>query len=225
MKRVLIACEFSGTVREAFRKRGFDAWSCDLLPSDDNSPYHHQVDVSCMWQIKKWDLMIAHPPCTYLCNSGVCWLHPNTGQRTKKNYTKAQCIARWRALGESVDFFNALQTANIPHIAIENPIPHKFARDGWVGRVGGSCGVGKYTQIIQPHQFGHAETKATCLWLKNLPKLTPTNQVSLPTDRQKRMRLHYLSPGPDRWKIRSKTYQGIADAMAEQWGDYINAGV
>lgn len=226
MKRVLVACEFSGTVREAFRKRGFDAVSIDIIPSDDQSPYHYQMDVLKYLETvhAPIDLMIAHPPCTYLCNSGVCWLHPAKGAtRTKKNYTDQQCVDRWAELAKSIDFFNSLQAANIKHIAIENPIPHKYAKRGWQTTTGAySSGIGKYTQIIQPYQFGHAETKATCLWLKNLPKLTPTKMVLLPVDRAKRMRLHYLSPGPDRWKIRSKTYQGIADAMAEQWGDYIN---
>jgi len=229
-KRVLVACEFSGRVREAFRNRGFEAWSCDILPSEDNSIHHLQEDVLEILRrsdlcggVFQWDLMIAHPPCTYLCNSGVCWLHFGTGKRTKKNYTAQQCEERWKGLEKAIAFFLALRGANIPHIAIENPIPHKFAKDGWIDfnlktRV---HGIGKYTQIIQPWQFGHPETKATCLWLKNLPKLEPTNKVSVSTDRKKRMRLHYLPPSKDRWKQRSITYRGIADAMAKQWGDYI----
>lgn len=195
--RVLIACEFSGIVREAFRKRGHDAWSCDLLESEDESEYHIQWDaakVSRGWWpwpqfCPSWDLMIAHPPCTYLANSGVRWLHGNE--------------ERLRQLDKACVLFNKLKTAPIKHIAIENPIPHKYAVSQ----------IGKYNQIIQPWQFGHGETKATCLWLKNLPKLVPTNIVEGRTPR-----VHHASPGPDRWKERSRTLQGIADAMAEQWG-------
>lgn len=217
-KRVLVACEYSGTVREAFRKRGFDAYSCDILPADDGEKvYHFQQDALSVLDLN-WDLMIAHPPCTYLCNSGVCWLHGKKGSRTKKNYTTTQALTRWVMLRDAMIFFSALKDSNIPHIAIENPIPHKYAKYGFKDF---PYGIGKYTQIIQPYWFGHPETKQTCLWLKNLPKLAATHHVGLPIDRRKRMRLHYLPPGPDRWKIRSKTFQGIADAMAEQWGDYI----
>lgn len=222
MKRVAVICETSGKVREAFRKRGFHAVSVDLLPSVDNSSYHFQTDAITFLQTSApFDLMVAHPTCTYLCNSGVCWLHPGKGTRTKKNYNPTQCNLRWEKLYEAMEFFNLLRERDdIEHIALENPIPHKYAVYGtkefpW--------GIGKYTQIIQPYQFGHPETKATCLWLKNLPKLEPTNIVKLPKDRKKRMRLHYLPPGPDRWKIRSETFQGIADAMAKQWGDYIES--
>lgn len=193
--RVLVACEFSGVVREAFRKRGHDAWSCDLLPPEDGSKYHIQDDV-----LKHlddgWDMMIAHPPCTYLCNSGVRWLHRDS--------------SRWEHLKPACDFFNTLKNRDIPKIAVENPIPHGYARKE----------IGYYTQIIQPWQFGHPETKATCLWLKNLPKLKPTKNVYeqmklLPKSQSQR--LFYYS-GKDRWKVRSKTFQGIAEAMAEQWG-------
>src|SRR6266576_1516283 len=169
-KRVVVACEFSGTVREAFRKRGFHAVSVDLLPAADGmNGWHFQTDIlKFLATSAPFDLMIAHPPCTYLCNSGVCWLHPATGHRTKKNYTDAKCLFRWINLQQSVIFFNALKDANIPNIAIENPIPHKFATGSWATRgVGQQCrGIGKYDQIIQPWQFGHPETKATCLWLK-----------------------------------------------------------
>lgn len=194
--RVLVACEYSGRVREAFRKLGHDAWSCDLLPSDDNSPYHIQGDV--LEQLDKgWDLMIAHPPCTYLANSGVSWLYKQEG--------------RWQNMKEGAEFFKLLLDAPIPKIAVENPIMHKYAVE-IIGR--------RQDQSIQPYEFGHLERKATCLWLKNLPKLEPTNNVKeemLKLPKNIQQRLHYLPPSKDRWKLRSTTYQGIADAMAAQW--------
>ena len=197
--RVLVACEYSGKVREAFRALGHDAWSCDLLPADDNSPHHIQGDVLEVIG-QGWDMMVAHPPCTYLTNSGVSWLHKRP--------------ARWAKLDAGAAFFKALMDADIPRIAIENPIPHKYA----VERIGGV----KYTQIVQPWMFGHAERKATCLWLKGLPKLAETDnvkEVMLALPRNKQHRLHYLPPSTDRWKIRSETFQGIADAMAAQWSE------
>jgi hypothetical protein len=188
--RVLVACEFSGVVRNAFRELGHEAYSCDLLPSEDDSKYHFQCDVFEIINTYEWDLMIAHPPCTYLCNSGVYWLHKD--------------ITRWPLLHEGAIFFKKLLNANIPKIAIENPIMHKYAKNI----------IDKnQTQVIQPWQFGHGETKATCLWLKNLPKLKPTNIVE-----GREQRLHKLPPSKDRWKLRSTTYKGIAEAMAKQWG-------
>jgi hypothetical protein len=181
-----VACEFSGIVRDAFTAKGWDAWSCDLLPSE-KSGQHIQDDVLKHLD-EGWDMMIAHPPCTRICNSGVCWLQ-------KRNL--------WNQMQESAEFFKALLTCKIPRIAVENPIPHKYALE-IIGR--------KYDQIIQPWQFGHGETKATCLWLKSLPKLVPTNIVS-----GRMQRSHLESPSPDRWKNRSRTYPGIASAMAEQW--------
>jgi len=194
--KVLVACEFSGIVRQAFRDKGHDAWSCDILPSDDNSSFHIQDDVMNHLD-KDWDLMIAHPPCTFLSNSGVCWLHKDP--------------SRWKKLSDGCKFFNLLKNTKIPRIAVENPIPHKYAKSE----------IGDYSQIIQPYQFGHLERKATCLWLKNLPKLTHTDNVfdemkKLPKNKQQR--LHYLPPSKDRAKIRSTTFKGIADAMADQWG-------
>jgi hypothetical protein len=185
--KVLVACEFSGAVRDAFRANGHDAWSCDLLPSD--SPYHIQGDVLSVLD-QGWDLMIAHPPCTFLCNSGVRWLHERP--------------ERWAELDKGAEFFKALMDAPIPKIAVENPIPHKYA----VERIGR-----KYDQLIQPWQYGHGETKATCLWLKGLPKLVPTDIVE-----GREQRIWKLPPSPDRWAERSKTYTGIAKAMADQWG-------
>lgn len=183
--RVLVACEYSGKVRAAFRKLGHDAWSCDLLPSDDDSRYHFQEDVfELLKQPYEWDLMIAHPPCTHLAVSGARWF---------KNKQTEQA--------EALEFVQKLLDAPIPRIALENPISIISTK------------IRKPDQIIQPWQFGHGETKATCLWLKNLPKLVPTNIVS-----GRENKVHRMSPSKDRWKLRSMTYQGIADAMAEQWG-------
>lgn len=180
--RVLIACEFSGIVRDAFAVRGHDAWSCDLLPSETEGR-HIQDDIIKRLTWTHWDLMIAFPPCTHLCVSGARWF---------KDKQEEQAGA--------IEFFRMLAGAPIDKICIENPIGIMSTK--WR----------KPDQIIQPWQFGHGETKATCLWLKNLPKLTPTNIVS-----GRSPRVHFVSPGPDRWKERSRTLQGIANAMAQQW--------
>lgn len=196
--KVLVACEYSGKVREAFRKLGHDAWSCDLLPADDNSPYHIQGDVMQILE-QGWDLMIAHPPCTYLTNAGVTWLYKDP--------------LRWKDLIDGAVFFRTLLHAPMPKIAVENPIMHKYAKQ----IIGGS-----QTQVIQPYHFGHLEQKGTTLWLKGLPPLKPTTNLKAETfalPNKERQRLHWASPGPDRWKLRSETYQGIADAMAAQWGN------
>lgn len=187
--RVLVACEFSGTVRNAFRNKGIEAYSCDLLPSDDNSKHHYQCDVMEIIN-DKWDMMIAHPPCTFLCNSGVTWLHRQPD--------------RWDKMREGARFFKQLMDSDIPKIAIENPIMHKYAVE-IIGK--------RQDQLVQPWMFGHGETKATCFWLKGLPKLKPTKIVD-----GREQRLHKLPPSKDRWKLRSLTYKGIAEAMAEQWG-------
>ena len=186
---VLIACEFSGTVRDAFRKLGHNAWSCDLIPSESlEGVYHFEGDVK--WWINnpewQWDLMIAHPPCTHLAVSGA------------RHFASKQASGVQQ---EALDFVRYLMNAPIKHICIENPISIISSK------------IRKPDQIIQPWQFGHGETKATCLWLKNLPKLTPTNIVE-----GREAKVHRMPPGPNRWKDRSRTYQGIADAMAEQWG-------
>lgn len=185
--KVLVACEESGTVRDAFIAKGHDAISCDILPTSKPGP-HYQGSVLDIMN-DGWDMMIAHPPCTRLCNSGVMWLK-------RRNL--------WDDLRKGAEFFKALLEADIPKIAVENPIPHKYALE-LIGS--------KYSQIVQPGQFGHGETKATCFWLKGLPLLTPTNIVE-----GREQRLHKLPPSKDRARLRSITFQGIAEAMAEQWG-------
>ncbi len=181
--KVLVACEYSGTVRDAFRAAGHDAMSCDLLPTDVPGP-HYQGDVRDVLG-DGWDLMIAHPPCTHLAVSGARWFHLKRQEQA-----------------EALDFVRLLMDAPIPRIAVENPVSVISSR------------IRKPDQIIQPWQFGHGETKATCLWLKGLPALKPTNVVD-----GREARVHRLPPSADRWKIRSATYAGIAAAMADQWGD------
>jgi hypothetical protein len=181
--RVLVGCEYSGRVREAFRNIGHDAWSCDLLESEDSSPYHIIGDVIKLLE-DQWDLAIFHPPCTHLAVSGSRWF---------KDKAKEQA--------EALDFVRMLMDAPIERIAIENPISVISSK------------IRKPDQIIQPWMFGHGETKATCLWLKGLQKLIPTNIVD-----GREARVHRMSPSPNRWKERSRTYIGIANAMAEQWG-------
>lgn len=180
--KVLIACEFSGIVRKFFRDMGHDAWSCDLLPAEDKSEYHIQDDVLNHLD-DGWDLMIAFPPCTYLAVSGARWFK----DRPEKQK-------------EALVFVEKLMNANIPRIAIENPISVISSK------------ICKPDQIVQPWMFGHGETKATCLWLKNLPLLKPTRRV-----KGRKPKVHFASPGPDRWKVRSRTYRGLARAMAKQW--------
>lgn len=201
--RVLVACEYSGTVRDAFRALKHDAWSCDLLPSDVGGP-HIQGDALEAIRKQRWDLLIAHPPCTYLCNSGLHWNKRVPGREQKTI--------------EALAFFEALLNAPVPRVAIENPI----------GKA--STVVRKPDQIIQPYEFGHDASKATCLWLRNLPLLQPTKHVEprwvmgpsgvkLPRwSNQTDSGQNKLPPSKDRWKIRSTTYAGIAVAMADQWG-------
>ena len=192
--KVLVACEYSGIVREAFILKGHDAWSCDLLPTDQPSDKHIQGDVLEIIN-DKWDLIIAHPPCTHLSVSGAArW---------------AEKVADGRQQA-AIKFVEDIWNANCPFIAIENP----------VGALSTRSKLGKASQYIQPFEFGHAEQKKTGLWLKGLPKLIPTDVIDVSNlpDNQ-RQRLHYLPPSKDRWKIRSTTFQGIADAMADQWGN------
>jgi hypothetical protein len=181
--KVLVACEYSGIVRDAFIASGHQAMSCDLLPTDKDGP-HHQGNVLEILD-DGWDLMIAHPPCTHLAVSGARWF----------KHKKQQQL-------EALNFVQQLLEAPIPKIALENPISTISSK------------IRKPDQVIQPWQFGHGETKATCLWLKNLPKLLPTNIVD-----GRENRVHKMPPSPDRWKLRSTTYKGIAQAMAQQWGD------
>jgi hypothetical protein len=180
--KILVACEFSGIVREAFKTKGHDAYSCDLLPTE--IPGNHIQDDVLEIINQGWDMMIAHPPCTHLASSGARWF---------KNKINEQ--------QEAINFFMDLMNCGIPKIALENPIGIM------------STQYRKPDQIIQPWQYGHGETKATCLWLKNLPLLKPSNIVS-----GREARIHKLPPSPERWKLRSRTFAGIAEAMANQWG-------
>ena len=182
MGKVLIACEYSGTVRDAFIKAGHDAMSCDLLDSEVTGN-HYKGDVRDVIN-DGWDLMICHPPCTHLAVSGARWFKEKQKEQAK-----------------ALEFVELLLNAPIPKICLENPVSIISSR------------IRKPDQIIQPWQYGHGETKATCLWLKNLPLLKPTDLVE-----GREARIHKMPPSPDRWKLRSKTYQGIADAMAAQWG-------
>ena len=181
--RVLVGCEFSGVVRDAFAQAGHDAMSCDILPTEAPGP-HYEGDLLDVLD-DGWDLAIFHPPCTHLAVSGARWFKEKQAEQ-----------------GEALEFVRRLMGAPIPRIALENPISIISSK------------IRKPDQIIQPWQFGHGETKATCLWLKGLPLLTPTNVVD-----GREARVHRMSPGPNRWKERSRTLPGIAAAMAAQWGD------
>ena len=190
--KILIACEFSGTVRDAFIRQGHDAVSCDLLPTDSEGP-HYTGDVLNILN-DGWDMMIAHPPCTHLAVSGARWFHLKEKEQA-----------------EALEFVRQLLNAPIPKIALENPVSIISSK------------IRKPDQIVQPWQFGHEATKTTCLWLKGLPHLVPTNIVGKgarhTTKSGKSLPEWYnLPPSADRWKIRSKTFQGIAEAMASQWG-------
>jgi hypothetical protein len=231
--KVLIACEFTGTVRDAFLELGHDAWSCDLLPAERPTNRHIRGDVRDVLE-DGWDLlMVAHPPCTRLCNSGVRWLDKPPGKLTAEHYS-AQEIAdyhhmdeterlafMWAKLDEGAALFSDLWNAPIPRIAMENPVMHKHAK----ARI---RNYREFSQSIQPWQFGDWETKRTCLWLKNLPPLKPRyhsldqarSALGLPIDSKPDNRVHSASPGPDRWKERSRFFPAIAAAMALQWGGY-----
>jgi hypothetical protein len=180
--KVLVACEYSGRVRDAFLARGHEAMSCDLLPTEVAGP-HYQGDVRDVLG-NGWDLMVCHPPCTHLAVSGARWFHLKQEEQA-----------------EALEFVRMLLSAPIQRIALENPVSIISSR------------IRKPDQVIQPWQFGHGEVKATCLWLKNLPKLVPTNVVE-----GREPRVHKMAPGPDRWKERSRTFEGVAEAMAAQWG-------
>jgi site-specific DNA-cytosine methylase len=181
--KVLVACEFSGTVRDAFAALGFDAWSCDILPSEKPGK-HYQCDVREILDMR-WDLMVAHPPCTHLAVSGARWFKDKQAEQA-----------------EALDFVRLLLEAPVARIALENPVSIISSR------------IRKPDQVVQPWMFGHGETKATCLWLKGLPRLQPTNLVD-----GRESRIHKMPPSKNRWRERSRTYAGIADAMAKQWGE------
>lgn len=191
----IIGCEFSQVVTQAFRKRGIETYSCDLLDGEINNEWHIKGDILEVLQRGNYDFGIFHPPCTRLCNSGVRWLN-------ERNL--------WKEMEEAAEFFKSLLNSDIPYICVENPIPHKYAVDS-IGE--------KYTQIIQPWQFGHTTSKATCLWLKGFPKLEPTKIIP---EEERTFGIHLAPPGPERWKFRSRTFQGIAEAMAEQYGNFLN---
>lgn len=182
--RVLVACEYSGIVRDAFLERGHDAVSCDLLPTESPGP-HYEGDIREILYTGEWDLMIAHPPCTHLAVSGARWFKDKRAEQL-----------------DALSFVRELLNAPIRHIALENPVSVISSK------------IRKPDQTIQPWQFGHGEVKRTCLWLKNLPLLEPTNIVD-----GREARIHRMPPGPDRWKERSRFYPGIAAAMADQWGE------
>ncbi len=202
--RVLVACEFSGTVRNAFLDRGYDAWSCDLLPSEDGSNRHIVGDARDHLG-EDWDLLIvAHPPCTRLCNSGVRWLTKPPRGKTREQM--------WAELDEGAALFSDFWNAPIARVAIENPVMHRHAKE----RI---RNYQEFAQSVQPWQFGHPEVKRTCLWLKNLPPLEPTNVVD-----GREARVHRTPPGPNRWRERSRFFSGIAEAMADQWPEVIAGG-
>jgi hypothetical protein len=232
--RVLVACEFSGTVRRAFAARGHDAWSCDLLPAADRSNKHIVGDVRDLLG-DGWDLlMVAHPPCTRLCNSGVRWLIDPPSTLTAEHYSAAEISAyrtmkrderlafMWTKLDEGAALFSDLWNAPIERVAMENPVMHSHAKK----RI---RNYQEFAQTVQPYQFGHRETKRTCLWLRGLPALIHTTPeleqeyLSLPAEERKTWaRVHNATPGPARWKERSRFFDGIAKAMADQWGEPFN---
>lgn len=203
--RVLVACEYSGTVRNAFLDLGFDAYSCDLLPDENGEiERHFECDVRDVLSLD-WDLIIvAHPPCTRLCNSGVRWLSKPPNGKTLDQM--------WQELDEGAELFSTFLNAPCPRIAIENPVMHKHAKERIEGYV-------DFAQTVQPYEYGHAESKRTCLWLKGLPNLEPTDVV----EGEIEQRVHRMAPGPNRWKERSRFFTGIAQAMAKQWGEFAEA--
>jgi len=200
--KVLVACEYSGIVRDAFRKQGFDAISCDLRETEKNSEHHIQGDILELLEKRshEFDLMIAHPPCTYLANSGSRWLYEKEG--------------RWKDMIDGATFFRKLYNADIPHIAVENPVMHKYGRK--------IIGAGKPDQTFQPYHFGDMESKRICIWKKNLPDLKYTDnreEEAMKMDEKELQKKHWLGSGNS--KERSRFFPKVAKAMAKQWGDYI----
>ena len=207
--RVLIGCETSGVMRRAFAARGHDAWSCDLLHAEDGSNHHIRGDVR-DHLADGWDLLIvAHPPCTRLCNSGVRWLHAPPSGRSLEDM--------WRELDEGVALFSACWRAPIDRVAVENPIMHRHARERMPANL-------PRPQIVQPWWFGERACKATGFYLRGLPKLVPTQRLTPPKpgapDYREWHAVHRAPPGPDRWKFRSRTFEGVAEACADQWGGH-----
>lgn len=211
--KVLVACEFSGVVRDAFLEQGYDAWSCDLLPSPTGSNRHITGDAR-DYLDDGWDLLIVcHPPCTRLCNSGVRWLTEPPPGRTVKEM--------WEELDEAADLFSTFWNAPIARICVENPVMHKYAKERIVG-------YKRFRQSIQPWEYGHPEVKRTCFWLRRLPPLTPIyttweqcrDALGLPADAKPEARVHKMSPGEDRWAERSRFFPGVAKEMASQWGEH-----
>lgn len=212
--KVLVGCETSGIVRDAFFWAGFDAWSCDILPPDSPTNRHIKGDVRDVIAMDHWDvLLVAHPPCTRLCNSGVRWLHKPPPSKTHDQM--------WQELEEGCALFSECLNASIPFVAVENPVMHKYAKQ----RI---RNFRPHSQSVQPWEFAASPDdadnvkKRTCLWLKNLPKLQRTGSLTADTARDD---IHKAPPSPDRWKIRSKFHQGIAAAMAHQWGDHISSTI
>lgn len=217
MARVLIACEFSGIVRRAFTARGYDAWSADLLPAEDGSNHHYTGDVRDILA-DGWDMLIvAHPPCTRLCNSGVRWLTSPPPGRTLGEM--------WAELDAGAALFSSLWNAPVPRVAVENPVMHKHAK----ARIEGYQPA---AQSVQPWEYGDWETKRTCLWLRGLPALVPTYRtladaragLGIAEDAMPMARVHRMAPGADRAKERSRFFAGIAGAMADQWGPMLSEG-
>lgn len=208
--KILIGCETSGIVRDAFNAAGHDAWSCDILPSDTATNRHIMGDVRDVMAMDDWDMLaVMHPPCTRLCNSGVRWLTTPPPGKTLEQM--------WRGLDEGAALFSAVwNVKHIPMVAVENPVMHKHAK----ARIEN---FQQFAQTVQPWQFGtdeHGEDnekKRTCLWLRNLPLLTATGSLDGTTARDS---VHKASPGAGRWKARSKFFPGIASAMADQWGQH-----
>lgn len=208
--KVLVACEFSATVRDAFRALGHDAWSCDLLPTEGDPRWHIEGDVLPVLR-KRWDIVISHPPCTFLANSSAKHLYKDMKKENGRNED------RWVKMEKAAIFYCDCLDANAEYVAAENPIIHEHARKAiereWERRHPGT--ILPKVKYVQPWQFGHGETKATGFRLINLKPLVPTNIVE-----GREQKVHRRAPSPDRWKERSRTYQGIADAMAMQWGGY-----
>lgn len=207
--KVLVACEFSGIVREAFNRLGHEATSCDVLPSEIPGR-HFQWDAIESLDFARWDLVVAHPPCTYLCNSGVRWLYGQKGGSTERE------PVRWALMLAGCAFFASLYNADCARVCVENPVMHGHAAD-----VLARAGVPSFSQSVQPYHFGHMETKRTCLWLRGLEPLRGTEDVERAMRKLPKSQtnlVHLASPGPERWLMRSRTYPGIAGAMAHQWG-------